>query len=317
MKPRISRSVMIRSGLSFLLLLCLLRGSSGQEGAVRGLVRDPAGQPLKDVKVTFTDTGSGNRFSFKTNKEGKFLKFAMPQAEYRVQAELEGYKPFVTILFIVFGKEENVEIVIEKIPPKIDEDKDFVEGVNLFKQAKYKESAEFFEKAAARYPDSPEVLYNLGVSALRDGNVDRAIAVLDRALELKPDMVEASFALGEGYFNKGEKDKATEAFARAIDFQPTNAKAYYNMGVIYYKFDRLDEALAAFQKSMELEPDYSSAFYQAGLVSVKKGDLKGALQYFETFLKIEPDAPEASQVKIMIEELKKQLGESSPPFSAS
>jgi tetratricopeptide (TPR) repeat protein len=291
---------MIRSGLSFLLLLCLLRGSSGQEGAVRGLVRDPAGQPLKDVKVTFTDTGSGNRFSFKTNKEGKFLKFAMPQAEYRVQAELEGYKPFVTILFIVFGKEENVEIVIEKIPPKIDEDKDFVEGVNLFKQAKYKESAEFFEKAAARYPDSPEVLYNLGVSALRDGNVDRA-----------------SFALGEGYFNKGEKDKATEAFARAIDFQPTNAKAYYNMGVIYYKFDRLDEALAAFQKSMELEPDYSSAFYQAGLVSVKKGDLKGALQYFETFLKIEPDAPEASQVKIMIEELKKQLGESSPPFSAS
>ena len=60
---------------------------------------------------------------------------------------------------------------------------------------------------------------------------------------------------------------------------------------------------------MELEPNFSSAFYQTGLVSIKKGDLKGALLYFEEFLKMEPNAAEAGQVKTMIEELKKQIGQ--------
>jgi len=309
MKPRILGHLIIRSGLSFLFLLCLFSGSFGQEGAVKGIVKDRSGQPLKDVKVTFTDTRSGNRFSLKSNKEGKFLKFAIPQAEYRVKAELEGYKPFETILYIVFGKDENVEIALEKIPPKIEEDKDFIEGVNLFRQAKYKESIEYFEKTATRYPDSPEILYNLGVSAFRDGDADRAIADFDKALQIKPDMVEVYFALGECYFNKGEKEKAREAFSTAIGFQPANAKAHYNLGIIYYKIEKLDEALAEFQKAIDLDSGFSSPFYQAAIVSVKKGDLKAALQYFETFLKMEPNAAEAAQVKTMIEELKKQIAQ--------
>lgn len=311
MKFRISSALIIRSGIIVLVILGLCHGSFGQEGAVKGIVKDRAGQPLKDVKVTFTDTRSGNRFSLKSNKEGKFLRFAIPQAEYRVKAELEGYKPFETILFIVFGKDENVEIVLEKIPPKIDEDKDFIEGVNLFRQARYKESVESFEKAATRYPDSPEILYNLGVSAFRDGDADRAIAVLDNALQIQPDMVEVYLALGECYFNKGEKEKAMDAFSKAIGFQPANARAHYNLGIIYFKIEKLDEALAEFQKAIDLESGFSSPYYQAGIVSVKKGDLKAALQYFETFLKMEPGAPEAGQVKTMIEELKKQIGQPS------
>jgi len=309
MTPRISSALIIRSGIVVLMILCLCNGGFGQEGAVKGIVKDRTGQPLKDVKVTFTDTRSGNRFSLKSNKEGKFLKFAIPQAEYRVKAELEGYKPFETILFIAFGQDENVEIALEKIPPKIDEDKDFIEGVNLFRQAKYKESIEYFEKVAARYPDSPEILYNLGISAFRDGDTDRAIVVFDKALQITPDMVEVYLALGECYFNKGEKEKAMDAFSKAISFQPANAKAHYNLGIIYYKIEKLDEALAEFQKAIDLDSGFSSPFYQAGIVSVKKGDLKAALQYFETFLKMEPDAPEAAQVKTMIEELKKQIGQ--------
>jgi len=291
-----------------LVALALPRIHFGQEGAVKGIVSDKSGNPLKDVKITFIDVQSGNKFTLKSNKEGKFLRFAMPPAQYRVTVELEGYKPFETGLVVIFGKDEMLNITLEKIPLKIEEDKDFTDGLKCFKQGQYKEASEYFEKVAAKFPDSPEAFYNLGVSSLRNGDSDKAIADFEKALQIKPDMVEVHFAMGECYFNKGEKEKAVEAFSRAMSFQPTNAKAHYNLGIIYYKFDKLDEALGEFQKAMELDPGVSSSYYQAGLVSTKKGDLKSAIKYFENFLIMEPNAPEAAQVKTMIEELKKQIG---------
>jgi pentatricopeptide repeat protein len=40
---------------------------------------------------------------------------------------------------------------------------------------------------------------------------------------------------------------------------------------------------------------------------VKKGDFKKAIELLEQFLRLEPNAPEAPQVKTMIDELKKQI----------
>ena len=184
-----------------LVALALSRPHFGQEGAVKGIVSDKSGNPLKDVKITFIDVQSGNKFTLKSNKEGKFLRFAMPPAQYRVSVELEGYKPFETGLIVIFGKDEMLNITLEKIPPKVEEDKDFIDGLNCFKQGQYKEASEYFEKVAAKFPDSSEAFYSLGVSFLRNGDSDKAIARFEKALQIKPDMVEVYFAMGECYFN--------------------------------------------------------------------------------------------------------------------
>lgn len=51
----------------------------------------------------------------------------------------------------------------------------------------------------------------------------------------------------------------------------------------------------------------SSPYYQGGLAYAKKGNFRKALEYFEAFLNLEPDGPEASQVKTIIEEMKKRI----------
>lgn len=287
------RTIAFLAGLSALFWLFAPTLGHGQEGYIKGVVKDQAGNPVPEAKITFTDLGSGNKYSLKSGRDGKYFKAGIPPGTYKVTIELSGYLTSEVAHTMVFGKFDLLDLVLEKILPKLDEDKDFQEGVALFKEAKYGEAGLSFERVAARFPDHPEVYYNLGVSLMRNGDIDRAIPTLEQALRLKPDMVEAQFAIGECHFNKGDKEKAREAFARSTELQPASARAYYNLGIVYYRLDSLDEALAAFQKSMELEPTFSSAFYQAGLVSVKKGDLKGGLQYFEIFLKMEPDAPEA------------------------
>jgi tetratricopeptide (TPR) repeat protein len=306
---RKARSSALLAGFVALFWTLALGPGYSQEGFLKGAVKDQAGQPLKDAKITFADLSTGNKYSWKSGRDGKYFKVGIPPATYKVSVELDGYLTSETVQTIVFGKEDVLDLVLKKILPKFDDDRDFLEGVALFKDAKYEEAGLNFEKVATRFSDHPEVFYNLGVSLMRSGDIDRAIPALEQALKLKPDMVEAQFAIGECYFNKGDKEKAEEAFARSTELQPSNGRAFYNLGIIYYRMDSLDEALESFKKSTELEPGFSSAFYQAGLVSIKKGDLKGALQYFETFLKMEPNAAEAAQVKAMIEELKKQIGQ--------
>ncbi len=297
--------------LSALALACLFLPAlvAGQEGLIKGLVADGAGEPLKDAKITLTDLTSGNRYSFKSGKEGKIFKVGIPPADYRLTVMLEGYKPYEQPFTVTFGEQHILNITLEKIPPKIDADKDFLEGVSLFKQARYAEAVASFEKVTARFPDSAEAHYNLGISAVRDGRKDMGLASLETAVRLMPDMVEAQFVLGEEYFARGDKDKAQAAFDRAIALQPENPKAHYNLGIIYYKSGQMDEALASFRKAIDLDPGFSSAWYQSGLACVGKGDFAAAVAGFEKFLEIEPSAPEAGRVKVMIEELKKQIKE--------
>jgi tetratricopeptide (TPR) repeat protein len=297
--------------LSALALVCLLLPAldAGQEGVIKGLVADGTGHPLKDAKITLTDLTSGNRYSFKSGKEGKIFKVGIPPAEYGLTVELDGYKPYEQPFTVTFGEQHVLNVTLEKIPPKIDEDKDFLEGVASFKKARYAEAVESFEKVTARFPDSAEAHYNLGISAVRDGRKDMGLTALETAVRLRPDMVEAHLVLGEEYFARGDKEKAQAAFDRAIALQPTNPKAHYNLGIIYYKSGMLDEALASFQKAMDLDPGFSSAWYQAGLAHVGKGEFEAAVECLQKFLEIEPDAPETGRVKAMIEELKKQIKE--------
>lgn len=307
MKKNKSR-VLMRGFWLISMTVLLIQVTTGQESPVKGTVKDKMGRPLQDVKITVTDLGSGNKFTLKSNKEGKFVKLGLPSAEYKIAAELEGYFPFKTALAVTFGQEGILEIVLERIPPKLDDDKDFQDGMNMFKQARYGEALVSFARVTSRFPESAEAYYNLGVSELRGGRTDEAIADLEKAVQLNPDLAEALFALGECYFNKGESDKAIRTFSRTLEIKGQNARSYYDLGIVYSRLNKVEEAVSSFEKAIELDPAFSSAHYQAGVAYIRKGDLKKALQSLEQFLRQEPNAPEAPQVKTMIEELKKQVG---------
>jgi len=296
--------------LSVLALLSLFPPAiaAGQEGIIKGFVVDGAGSPLKDARIDLTDLTSGNKFSFKSGKDGKIFKVGIPPGSYKLTVELEGFLPYEQPFQVTFGGQHVLNVTLERIPPKIDEDRDFIEGTAFFKEAKYAEAAASFEKVTAQYPEIAAAHFNLGLSAIRAGRKDQGLAALENAVLINPKMIEAYFVLGEEYFALGERDKSQAAFDRAIALQPSNPKAHYNLGIIYYKSGMLDEALGSFGKAIELEPGFSSAHYQAGLAHVGKGEFQAAVACFEKFLEVEPNATEASRVKAMIEELKKQIG---------
>lgn len=302
--------LILKALLVFLLSISFLlipRLTFAQDTVVQGVVTDKEGHPLKNVKLTFEDRSRGLKFNLKTDENGKFIKVGIPPTVYKVRVELEGYIPLVSQAQIRFGFTENLQITMMKIPPRLDEDKDLDEGVKFFKESKYDEAIVSFKKVIEKFPENYEGYYNLGLAYLKKQEIDQAIPALEKATEINPQALPAYFALGESYFARGDSEKATQNFSKAINLGPDNPMAYYNLGIIYYKLDKMEEAFGAFNKAIELNPGLSSAYYQAALSSVKMGDFERAIKYFENFLKVEPNAPEATQVKTMIEELKKRL----------
>jgi len=279
----------------------------GQVTAIRGKILDPEKKPLANVTVTILDSSTGAKFVVKSNKSGSFMRYGIPPATYKVTMELEGYFPLEFPIQVEFGDNKENEFTLEKIPPKISEDPDLAEAMKYLQESNYEKAIEFFQKGAAKFPQSVEIFYNLGVSYLRLGRVDEAISSLEKAVSLKPDLLEPYYALGECYFTKGDSEKALATFKKALEIQPDNGKVYYNLGIVYYKKDMTDEAISHFEQAKRLSPDFSSAWYQLGLAYIKKGDFPRAVENLEKFLTLEPNSPEIGTVRKMIEELKKQI----------
>lgn len=309
MKKKESTFKIFPASILLALLLSIPHLNFGQDTVIKGVVTDQDGKPIKNAKITFLDPSRGLKFEIKSDKKGNFIKVGIPPSFYKVTAECDGYFPLQSQVRLRYGATEQMSIKLRKVPPKIEEDTDLAKGVDFFSQGNYDEAIKYFEKVIEKFPSSIEGYYNIGVCYLRIGEVDKAVASLEKAVELNPEAIESYFALGECYFTKGETEKAINTFTRAAELQPDNPKAHYNLGIVFYKHDMLDEALVSFNKVINLNPKFSSAYYQAALACIKKGDFKKAIDYFENFLKLEPNAPEAGQVKTMIEELKKRIGE--------
>ncbi|MBN1222646.1 MAG: tetratricopeptide repeat protein [Candidatus Aminicenantes bacterium] len=281
--------------------------SFGQDTVVKGVITDVDGNPIPDVKISFYNPDRGLKFHVQSDDEGKFIKAGIIPTVYRVTIEKDGYFSVESQARIRFGFTEEMEVKLRKVPPKLEDDKNLNKGIDLFSQGKYDEAIETFKKVIEKFPDSIEGYYNLGLSYLRKGDIDQAIASFETAAELNPKALPIFLALGESYFGKGENEKAEENYLKAIEIDPENPNPRYNLGMVYYKSNKTEEALLSFDKCIELAPENSTAHYQAGLASIKHGDFERAIEYFETFLKLEPNAPEAGQVKAIIEELKKNI----------
>jgi tetratricopeptide (TPR) repeat protein len=277
-----------------------------QETVVQGVVIDEEGKPVKDARLTFVDPQRGLKFVLKSDKDGKFIKVGIPPAEYKVIVESEGFLALESEARIRFGMRENLEIKLKKPVAVPDKDEDMKAGSDLFRAGNYDEAAERFRKVIERFPAQYEGYFNLGLTLLKKGEVDPAIAALEKAAEVNPQSVESLFALGECYFAKGETEKARESFSKAIALNPESPMAHYNLGLVFYKLGKNEEALAAFEKSIAVKPDNASAHYQAGLAAIRLQNFERAITAFQEFLRLEPNAPEAPQVKTMIEELEKQ-----------
>lgn len=75
----------------------------------------------------------------------------------------------------------------------------------------YKE-IDAYEQAIKLNPKKPELYFNLGLALKENGNIEKALHMLNEAIKLKPDYLKAHYCACKVYAEFGNNDKAKKEF---------------------------------------------------------------------------------------------------------
>lgn len=275
--------------ISFLAVLFFPALGLGQEegdemAQLAGRVLDFEKKPIAQVEIELKHQGTGQALSTKTNKKGEFTFRRLFSGKYSLTSVKEGYKSIYQEVELEAGASRMVEIALAK--ELSEEQKNRQEALALFQN---------------------------GVSLAQENKIDEAIEAFRKAVELKPDLAEAYINLGLLFFRQDKTDEAEKALLKALELKPEDPKIKQALGNIYFEKakgllqqDKIDEALETLKLSYGYNPNDPYTNYLLGYAYSQKGLKEEAIKSFEAFLQLEPNAPQAAQVKEILENLKKQ-----------
>jgi tetratricopeptide (TPR) repeat protein len=88
----------------------------------------------------------------------------------------------------------------------------------------------------------------------KNGDVDKAIEILDRGLEKMPHYASAHVILGKCYYDKGATERAKAEFRRVLELDSENLVALKFMGDILLAEDKRPEAAEFYRKILSIDP---------------------------------------------------------------
>jgi predicted O-linked N-acetylglucosamine transferase (SPINDLY family) len=118
----------------------------------------------------------------------------------------------------------------------------------------HKRAIRALTRAAAKAPNDPVVLYNLGGALLHDGRVDAAIAQHRRAVALAPHVAVFQAALGSALSVIGQPREAERSLRTALAIDPENVVALEALGRLYADLGEDQAALPLLEKAIAQQP---------------------------------------------------------------
>ena len=100
--------------LLFVLALALVLPAMAQDATIVGTVTDPSGAAVPGVKITITNSATGQILRNVSNEAGQFVANALGVGKYTVAAEISGFKKFEQKdLILNVGDRARVDIALQ------------------------------------------------------------------------------------------------------------------------------------------------------------------------------------------------------------
>jgi tetratricopeptide (TPR) repeat protein len=169
-------------------------------------------------------------------------------------------------------------------------------------------SKQVFDDLEARFPDSVRAHQMMAedYAALRE--LPSAEREFNEALKLRPQTAGLHLDLGELYARAQQWDKAEEQFRLEAELQPGSALAAYRLGESLLQLGKFHEARQALARSNELKPDMPEALYQLGKACSLDGDDAAAQKHWMHLLTLESDTPLAGQAHFGLANIYRKQG---------
>ena len=174
----------------------------------------------------------------------------------------------------------------DALPPSDTELAQLDRGVGLMGKFEFDAAQKLFARLAERHPRWFEARFDAGVALLNrqsEGDERAATETLRALRRDRPDDINVLYTLGLIAL-RGEPPKNAEALLRQVrERDPGDAYAAYFLGQAVLAQGRADEALQLFERARELDPGLRSASYGAAQALGRLGREREAQARLEEF----------------------------------
>ena len=295
-------------------------------GSIRGKVVLPSGAPLNTAAAIRLENVRGVRYDAYTDNSGQFSFRSLDPGKYQVVVEADRTQfELVSTSVEVFPRSPSLLTIVLKekkaksesrmaggtvsageldaqIPGPAKEE--FARAATSSKEGKSDEAIAHLRRAIELYPAYLMARNDLGAQLLGQGRLDEAAVELRRAMALDPKAFNPWLNLGIVLVHQQSFSEAADTLRRALSLEANSPAARLYLGKALSGLDDPEAAEAEFKAAHDLGgADYSLALYYLGHIYLNRGQRQRALEMFQSYLSETPNAPNATDVKKLIEML--------------
>jgi tetratricopeptide (TPR) repeat protein len=292
--------------------------AQGASGTVKGVCKDPQGNPIVGGVVVYANQDNGQKYTLTTNKKGEYFSLGVGSGTYVVTLYQNAADAKAGKELFHYGK---VPVTLDENTLDFDMKKaadDQAKGQGLTpEQVKAQQEAQ--EKQKKEVGTVKQLNEKLAAAkvATDAGDYETAITNLNAANQIDATRDLIWFKLGDAYRMSATKqtdaaekqkrlDSAVEAYQKALQLKQavTNDKdpnatktlaAYYNnLAEAYGKTGKVDDAVKTYQQAALADPPGAAQFYfNMGAVLTNAGKADQAIDAFDKCIAADPTRAEA------------------------
>lgn len=168
-------------------------------------------------------------------------------------------------------------------------------GKLYFSMNRFDAAARELEEAARMAPGDINTVYTLGLTYLKQKQVEKTRQIFGRVLAELGESPQIHILFGAAYRETDFLDDAVREFTRALELDPTHRMVHYYLGLTYLSLvgrAKTAEAEAEFKAEMALYPEEYLPNYLLGLLYVHDRRLEESLPYLEKAARLDPNKPD-------------------------
>jgi len=259
---------------------------AAQTGRLKGKVVDASNKPVEGATVTIESQEMNRKLTTKTDRRGDYTHF-LPPGPYKVTVTKDNLSQTQETRVSIDEKELNFTLA---------------PGGGGGAGGGGAASAADAKKAAAESA-AIRSAFEAGVTLIREGKFDDAIAKFNEVIAKIPNCAECYNNIGEAHLRKKEYDQAEAAYKKAIGANANSPEAYMGLANLYTAQGKTDLALEASSQAQKLGGAAGAAgaagggnagtIFNQGVIAWNAGKIPDAQKLFEQAVTIDPKLADA------------------------
>ena len=159
-------------------------------------------------------------------------------------------------------------------------------GISYKNLKKYDKAVINLKKAEMLNPRDINVLKELAVCSVINGDFENGIKYLIKAIKLEPDNIDIQMQLAMVHEMIEEEDMSLMIYQRIIEMKPDYLRAYIQKAALFMHLQDYVNSVKIYKTVLRLDPKYYRAYLAVGICYEKLGNYSGAKRFYKKYIEM-------------------------------